>query len=170
MDDQTLPQPEKGAGDAGTEASAGGALWITVLLVRIAALAAAVLLLQMSGTAAWDAHVLDLRGELRPATVLDVTQTKWLMPYRVTLAVAGVGPSAAVQVETRKDLDVGDRVEAIVDPQEPQRAALAGDGWPWGRVLGPLWGLLLVAVFGVRYGRWRKTEAARSHPDDDLQR
>ena len=34
------------------------ARWITVLLVRIAALAAAVLLLQMSGTAAWDAHVL----------------------------------------------------------------------------------------------------------------
>lgn len=167
MDDTTLPQPKTPAGDAGTEISAGRARWLAVLLVRIAALVGAALLLQMSGTAAWDAHVLDLRGEPHPATVLDVTRTRWFKPDRATLAVAGVGPSAAVQVDTpRKDLDVGDPVEAIVDPREPQRAALASDGWPWGQVLGPLWGLLLVAVFGVRYGRWRTSEPAQPQPGD----
>jgi hypothetical protein len=140
-----------------------------VLLVRIAALAAAVLLLQMSGSAAWDAHVLALRGEPRPATVLELTRTSWGRADRVTLAISGVGP--AVHVTTpRKDLDVGDAAPAILDPREPQRAALAGDGWPWRQVLVPLCGLPLIALLGARYGRWRRAEAARSHPDDDLQR
>jgi hypothetical protein len=136
-----------------------------VLLVRIGALIAAVVLLQMSGSAAWDAHVLGLRGELRSATVVELTRTSWGKADRATIAIAGAGP--AVQVTTpRKDLDVGEAVEAIVDPQEPQRAALAGDGWPWRQVLLPLWGLLLVALLGGRYGRWPETEPARSHPDD----
>jgi hypothetical protein len=140
-----------------------------VFLFRVAATAAAVVLLQMSGSAAWDAHMLGLRGELRPGTVLELTRTSWGKADRATLAIAGA--SSAVQVSTpRKDLDVGDAVEAIVDPQEPQRAALAGDGWPWRQVLLPLCGLPLVALLGRRYGRWRKTEAAQSHPDDDLQR
>jgi hypothetical protein len=64
-----------------------------------------------------------------------------------------------VRVTTpRKDLNVGDAVEAIVDPRETQRAALAGDGWPWRQVLVPLSALPLVALFSTRYGRWRETE------------
>jgi hypothetical protein len=127
-----------------------------VLLVRVTLLTAAVFVLQLSGSAAWDAHVLGMRGEHRPATVLEVTRTTWLRPDRATLAVSGVDLSTAASVTTpRKDLEAGDRVEAIVDPREPQRAALAGDGWPWRHVLPPLLALPLIALYGMRYGRWR---------------
>ncbi len=126
-----------------------------MLLVRVAALAAAVLLLQMSGSAAWDAHVLAERGEVRPATILELTRTSWGKADRATVAILGVGP--AVRVTTpRKDLGVGDAAPVIVDPREPQRAALAGDGWPWRQVLVPLCGLPLVVLVGGRFGRWRK--------------
>jgi hypothetical protein len=60
MDDNKLPQAKTSAGNAGTEASAGRPRWIIVLVVRVATLTAAVVLLQMSGSAAWDAHVLGL--------------------------------------------------------------------------------------------------------------
>ena len=133
---------------------------IAVLLVRVTLLAVSAFVLQVSGSAAWDAHVLGMRGEQRQATVLEVTRTTWFRPDRATAAVPGADP---VPVTTpRKDLDVGDRVEVIVDPREPQRAALAGDGWPWRQVLLPLLALLLIALYGVRYGRWPTSE--RVHP------
>jgi hypothetical protein len=131
---------------------AGRPRWITVLLVRIAALTAAAFVLQLSGSAAWDAHVLGVRGEHRPATVLEVTRTAWLRSDHATVDLPG--PEPATVTTPRKDLDVGDRVEVIVDPREPQRAALAGDGWPWRQALLPLVGLPLIALYGVRYGRW----------------
>jgi hypothetical protein len=156
MDDTTTPQPS-------ARDDAGRARWITVLLVRVTILTAAAFILQLSGSAAWDAHVLAMRGEHRPATVLEVTRTTWFRPDRATVAVQGVDPPAAALVTTqRKDLDVGDRVDAIVDPREPQRAALAGDGWPWRQALLPLLALPLIALFGVRYGRWRTSEPAQS--------
>ena len=66
---------------------------------------------------------------------------------------------APVQVATpRKDLQVGDAVHAVVDPREPQRAALDGDGWPWRQVLIPLAGLPLVVAYGVKFGRWPRAE------------
>jgi hypothetical protein len=153
MDDTTAPQPPRSAGD--TDATTGRARWITVLLVRVTLLAAAAFVLQLSGSAAWDSHVLGMRGEQRPATVLEVNRTTSFRPDRAILAVSGVDPSTTASVTTpRKDLDAGDRVEVIVDPREPQRAALAGDDWPWRHVLLPLLALPLIALYGVRYGRW----------------
>jgi hypothetical protein len=159
MDAPTSPHPQPSAGDV--DAPSGRARWIAVLLIRVTLLTAAAFVLQLSGSAAWDAHVLDMRGEHRPATVLEVTRTTWLRPDRATLIVSGVDPSTAPSVTTpRKDLDAGDRVEVIVDPREPQRVALAGDGWPWRQVLLPLSALPLIALYGVRYGRWRTATAS----------
>lgn len=138
----------------GTSTGAGRARWVRMLLARVCAIAAAAFLLQLSVSAAWDAHVLQLRGERRAATVVEVTRTSWGKADRAVLAVAGPGPSAPARVTTpRKDLEVGAVVEAIVDPREPHRAAIAGDGWPWRQVLIPLCGLPLAVLLGVRWGR-----------------
>ena len=158
MDDTSTSTGDVESGAPG--GSVGRVRWVAALLVRVTVLAAAALLLQMSGSAAWDAHALDVRGEPRPAVVLDLTRTSWGKADRVTLAVAGVGPSVRVTTP-RKELAVGDSVEVIVDRGDPRVAALVGDGWPWREVLLPLCALPIVALFGTRYGRWRPSEERR---------
>ncbi len=59
------------------------------MLVRVSALAAALFLLQLSGSAAWDAHLLGMRGETRPATVVAVSHTSWGKADRATLGSRG---------------------------------------------------------------------------------
>jgi hypothetical protein len=43
-------------------------------------------------------------------------------------------------------------VQAVVDPRDLQRAALAGEGLPWRQTVVPLTGLLLVVTYVWKYG------------------
>jgi hypothetical protein len=122
--------------------------------VRVAALTAGVTLLYLSGSAAWDSHVLSVRGEPRRATVLPVDRTSWARADAAGVTVEGLAAPVLTSVITpRKDLQAGDVVDVIVDPEDPRRGALAGDGWPWRQVLIPLCALPLVVLLGLRYGR-----------------
>jgi len=104
------------AGDERASAIGRGR-WTAVLLVRLGAFVATVFLLQLSGTAAWDAHLLGVRGEVRAAEVVAVRHTSWGKADRATLAVTG--EPATVRVATpRKDLEVGQTVGAVVDPRD----------------------------------------------------
>ena len=149
----TAPATE---GTPGPGAPGGSGRWILALLVRMAAFAFTVYLLQWAGSATWDAHLLRVRGEVRPATVVEVDPTGWGKPERAWIAVAGAdGTIVTARVTTsRKDLEAGRAVHAVVDPSDPQRAALAGEGWPWRQTVVPLMGLLLVVTYVGKYGRW----------------
>ncbi|MEU7814687.1 DUF3592 domain-containing protein [Pseudonocardia sp. NPDC049154] len=135
----------------------GSLRWYGVLLVRVAALVMTGVVLQTAGSAAWNDHVLGMRGEPDRGTVVAVRHTSPGRADRVEVDTARFGGTAWVTTP-RKDLDVGDTVDVVVDPRDPARAELAGDGWPWRQIVIPLTGLLLIAVFAGKYGRWRDPE------------
>jgi hypothetical protein len=151
--DRTEPDSDAG-GSSDNGATPSRARRITAWLVRIAALTVGLVLLYLSGSAAWDSLALGVRGEPHRATVLHVDRTSWARADGAEVAVEGFGGPVVTSVTTpRKELQVGDGVEVIVDPENPKRAALAGDGWPWRQVLIPLCALPLIVLLGLRYGR-----------------
>jgi hypothetical protein len=135
----------------------GSLRWYGVLLVRVVGLVLTAAVLQSAAVAAWDDHVLGARGEPDRATVVAVRHTSPGRADKVEVVMARLGGTAWVTTP-RKDLEVGDAVDVVVDPSDPARAALAGDGWPWRQIVLPLTGLLLIAVLVGRYGRWREPE------------
>ncbi|MEJ2890451.1 DUF3592 domain-containing protein [Actinomycetospora aeridis] len=95
-------------------------------------------LLWQGGSAIWDAAVLAARGETVSARVVEVDlNTKLGMPDE--LVVLPGGATVPVEIATRReDIGVGAVVDVVVDPDAPDRAALASDGWPWLATLMPL--------------------------------
>ncbi|MCE0768646.1 hypothetical protein LWC35_37995 [Pseudonocardia kujensis] len=135
----------------------GSLRWYGVLLVRVAGLVLTAAVLQTAAAAAWDDHVLGVRGQLDRATVVAVRHTAPGRADKVEVDTARFGGPVRV-ITPRKNLGVGEAVDVVVDPLDPARAALAGDGWPWRQIVLPLTGLLVVAVLVGRYGRWPEPE------------
>ncbi|MDD7938887.1 hypothetical protein PHK61_10705 [Actinomycetospora lutea] len=103
-------------------------------------------LLWQAGTATWDAAVLALRGEVVSARVIDAQlHTKLGMADDLVVVPAGSDVAATVSTH-REDLGVGAVVDVVVDPDDPTRADLASDGWPWLATVMPLF---LAFVCGV---------------------
>jgi len=108
----------------------------------------------------WDAAVLTYRGEVVPATVVEVDlNTKAGMPDELVVAVPPPHEGVATIETRREDLGAGAVVDVVVDPSDPSRAALADDGWPWldlsilllGVLAGPVFALgALAAALGLR--------------------
>ncbi|GAA4939037.1 hypothetical protein GCM10023204_54870 [Actinomycetospora succinea] len=102
-------------------------------------------LLWQAGTAIWDATSLAVRGEVVSARVVDVDLHTRLGMADDYLVVPG--GDVAVPISTHsEDIPVGAVVDVVVDPDDPGRADLAGDGWPWLATLMPLF---LAVVCGV---------------------
>jgi len=109
------------------------------------------LLVQFVGTT-WDAGVLLVQGEVVTATVVETDlRTKW---GREDTLVVTTGPPYTGRAEIatfREDIPVGAVVEVVVDPDDPSRASLAEDGWPWWTTLYPLF-LLPFTALGALLG------------------
>ncbi|MFC5141313.1 hypothetical protein ACFPK1_23955 [Actinomycetospora rhizophila] len=115
-------------------------------VVTLALVAATLWLLWQAGTATWDAAVLAVRGEVVSARVVDA-QLHTRLGMADDLVVVPAGSDVAATVSThREDLGVGAVVDIVVDPQDPGRADLASDGWPWLATVMPLF---LAFVCGV---------------------
>lgn len=144
----------------------GGVRWYLALLVRVTALVLTAVVVHLAGVAAWDDHVLGLRGEPDRATVVAVRHTPPGRADRAEVDTERFGGTAWVTTP-RKDLRTGETVDVIVDPRDPARAELAGDGWPWRQIVIPLTGLPLIAVFLWRWGRWRGPGPGPAAEDDE---
>jgi len=115
-------------------------------IVTLALVAGTVWLLWQAGTATWDAAVLAVRGEVVSAQVVEVDLHRKLGVADELVVVPAGGDVAAPITTHREDIPVGAVVDVVVDPDDPARADLASDGWPWLATTMPLF---LAIVCGV---------------------
>ncbi|MEJ2860373.1 hypothetical protein [Actinomycetospora flava] len=132
------------ADDAGRAPRTRSRAWWS--LVTLALVAGTVWLLWQAGTAVWDAGVLLVRGEVVSARVVEVDLHRKLGMADELLVVPAGGDVAAPISTHREDIPVGAVVDVVVDPDDPARADLASDGWPWLATTMPLF---LAVVCGV---------------------
>lgn len=119
---------------------------IADLVVGLLLLVGAVWAATSAGTATWDAAVLLVRGESVPATVVAADHDSRLGRMDDLVVALPAPYDVRTEVATpREDLEPGDVVATVVDPDAPARAALLDDGWPW-RTTVPL---LLVPVLAL---------------------
>jgi uncharacterized protein DUF3592 len=119
---------------------------LTDLVVGLLLLVGAVWAGVNAGTATWDAAVLLVRGESVPATVVAADHDSRLGRMDDLVVALPAPYDVRAEVATpREDLEPGDVVATVVDPDAPARAALVEDGWPWRTTLP----LLLVPVLAL---------------------
>jgi hypothetical protein len=72
-------------------------------------------------------------GQIQQATVLSVDEDKWSKGHDLTVTVARPGDGAPVEVTGADELDpepeVGDRIDVIVDPEDPTYVLAAAVDW-----------------------------------------
>jgi len=144
---------------------------ITDLVVGLLLLVGAVGAAVNAGTATWDAAVLLVRGESVPATVVAADHDSRLGRMDDLVVALPAPYDVRTQVATpREDLEPGDVVATVVDPDAPARAALVDDGWPW-RTTVPLLLVPVLALAGLfalglaAFGRSPGTEPETPEPE-----
>lgn len=122
------------------------------VVVLVALAGAAVVLLAFAADVVRDEVVLRQRGQVAPATVLEIdrSERRANLPAQVLIAYTGPGPAGQVEVRgVPDDIDVGAVVPVLHDPQDPSRARIATLGWPVLDTLLPLLGAGVAAVLPV---------------------
>jgi hypothetical protein len=140
---------------------------VTDLVVGLLLLVGAVWAAVGAGSATWDAGVLLVRGETVPARVVAVDHHTRLGRMDDLVVDLPAPYAARAELATpREDLEPGAVVDTVVDPDDPTRAALDEDGWPWRTTL-PLLLVPLLAVAGLfglgtaAFGRGSTSSAKR---------
>ena len=137
-----------------------------VLLVGMAGFA--VVFLGLAADFVRDEVVLRQRGQVTPATVLEIDRSEQRknLPARVVLDYVGPEPAGRVEVRGAPDgVGPGAVVPVLYDPQDPSRARIATLGWPVMDTLLPLLGVVVSAVLPVVTLReWVQGRRARGHP------
>jgi Protein of unknown function (DUF3592) len=121
-------------------------------VVLVAMAGAAVVFLGLAADVVRDEVVLRQRGQVTPATVLEINRSerKKNLPAQVVLDDVGPEPSGRVEVRGVPDgVDVGAVVPVLHDPLDPSRARIATLGWPVVDTLLPLLGVVVSAVLPV---------------------
>ncbi|WP_426594404.1 DUF3592 domain-containing protein [Cellulomonas sp. McL0617] len=124
----------------------------------------AVMLLGLTASGQWDAHVLRERGVVVEGRVLDV-------PGQVKVTWPGIAPEAKFLDGGKRAADVypvGSVVDVLTDPQKPGRARLVaftpGNRETAGQIALALGGLFLAVAY-AKWSRWLAV-ARRSAPPD----
>ncbi|HEY3510580.1 DUF3592 domain-containing protein [Kribbella sp. NPDC051137] len=84
-----------------------------------------------------DNQQLIAHGPVQQAVVVSVTEDKWSRSREVTVKVARPGDGVAVEVDGGDELDpepaVGDRIDVVVDSEDPSNVVAAQVDWsmPW---------------------------------------
>ena len=103
------------------------------VLVLAAMTGAAVVFLALGVDVVRDEVLLRQRGQVAPATVLEISRSERRknLPARVVLAYVGPQPDGRVEVRGATDgVDTGAVVPVLYDPQDPSRARIATLWWP----------------------------------------
>jgi Protein of unknown function (DUF3592) len=141
---------------------------VAAVLVLVAMVGAAIVFLGLAAGAARDEVVLRQRGQVAPATVLEINRSERRknLPARVVLAYVGPDPAGRVEVRgVPDDVDVGAAVPVLHDPQDPSRARIATLGWPVMDVLVLLLGVVVSALLPVAMLRvWLRGRRRLSAP------
>lgn len=135
------------------------------VLVLVAMAGAAIGFLALAADTVRDEVVLRQRGQVAPATVLEISRSERRknLPARVVLVYAGPEPAGRVEVRgVPDDVVVGTAVPVLYDPQDPDRARIATLGWPVMDILVPLLGVGVSAPLPVAMLRvWLRDRRAR---------
>jgi Protein of unknown function (DUF3592) len=121
-----------------TETKQGCGRWWRVavaafVLVLVALAGAAVVFLSLAADVVRDEVVLRHRGQVAPASVLEINRSerKKNLPAQGVLAYLGPEPIGRVEVRGVPDgVEVGGVVPVLYDPEDPSRARIATLGWP----------------------------------------
>ena len=146
---------------------------------RIAVAAFVVVLVGMAGAAVVfvglaadfvrDEVVLRQRGQVTPATVLEIdrSERRKNLPDRVVLDYVGPEPAGRVEVRGVPDgVGPGAVVPVLHDPQDPSRARIATLSWTVTDTLLPLLGVVVSAVLPVGMLRvWLQGRRRLSRPE-----
>jgi hypothetical protein len=122
------------------------------VLVLVGLAGAAVVFLGLAADFVRDEVVLRQRGQVTPATVLEINRSeqKKNLPAHVVLDYVGPEPAGRVEVRGVPDgVDAGAVVPVLYDPHDPSRARIATLGWPVMDTLLPLLGVVASAVLPV---------------------
>ncbi len=122
------------------------------VLVLVAMAGAAVVFLALAADVVRDEVVLRQRGQVTPATVLEISRSEQRknLPAQVVLEYTGLAPAGRVEVRGVPDgIEVGAMVPVLYDPQDPSRARIATLGWPVVDILLPLLGIVVSALLPV---------------------
>jgi hypothetical protein len=122
------------------------------VVVLVAMAGAAIVFLALAADIVRDEVVLRHRGQVAPATVLEINRSERRknLPAEVVLAYTGPEPAGRVEVRGVPDgIDVGAVVPVLHDPQDPSRARIATLGWPVMDTLLPLLGVGVSALLPV---------------------
>ncbi len=140
------------------------------VLVLVAMAGAAITFLTLAADVMRDEVVLRQRGQVMPATVLEINRSERRknLPAQVVLAYVGPEPAGRVEVRGVPDgVDAGAVVPVLYDPQDPSRARIATLGWPVMDILLLLLGVGVSALLPVGMLRvWLRGRRARGHPGD----
>ncbi|WP_141858818.1 DUF3592 domain-containing protein [Kribbella jejuensis] len=117
-------------------------------------------ILPLGITAGHDNQRLIARGPIQQAVVVSVTEDKWSRSHEVTVKVARPGDGVAVEVDGGDQLDpepaVGDRIDVVVDPEDPSNVVAARVDWSmpwWAWPFGIVITLVLLAMgLGIAFG------------------
>src|SRR3712207_4546708 len=134
-----------------------------VVLVGLAG--AAVVFLGLAADFVRDEVALRQRGQITPATVLEINRNEQRknLPAQVVLDYTGPEPAGRVEVRGVPDgIEVGAVVPVLYDPQDPSRARIATLGWPVVDTLLPLLGVVVSAVLPVAMPRVWLREIGRA--------
>jgi hypothetical protein len=138
------------------------------VFVLVALAGAAVVFLALAADLVRDEVILRQRGQVAPATVLEISRSERRsnLPAQVVLAYTGPEPAGRVEVRgVPDDIDVGAVIPVLHDPQDPSRARISTLGWPVVDTLLPLLGAGVSAVLPVAMLRvWVRGRRTRGHP------
>ena len=139
------------------------------VVVLVAMAGAAIVFFSLAADVMRDEVVLRQRGQVTPATVLEIhrSERKKNLPAQVVLDYVGPEPDGRVEVRGVPDgVDIGAVVPVLYDPQHPSRARIATLGWPVMDILLLLLGVGVSALLPVAMLRvWLQGRRRSRAPD-----